>query len=276
MNSNFIDFIEIGTSDFETEIQLKNNKIGLSIEPIQYYLNRLPEKKKCLKLNLAISDKNSETNVFFLKPEIIKKYNLPECLRGCNSIGSYHPTVNRILKENNINIEENITSYKVKTKTLYNVIIENNINGLFYLKIDTEGHDTYILKKFFNDVSNNNYLLPHEIKFESNILTNKNNLHDIINCYTSIGYDLIYSKHDTLMKLNLKKIKNKKNFLYIENYTIINNNKYKNIYFDNIDFANKFCIENNSSGYYIKNNLYYIIDGNYLAYNEKDSIILYI
>mgnify|MGYP001381563080 CR=1 FL=1 len=276
MNSNFIDFIEIGTSDFETEIQLKNNKTGLSIEPIQYYLNKLPEKKNCLKLNLAISDKNSETNVFFLKPEIIKKYNLPECLRGCNSIGSHHPTVNRILKENNINIEENITSYKVKTKTLYNVIIENNINGFFYLKIDTEGHDTYILKQFFNDVSNNNYLLPHEIKFESNILTNKNNLHDIINCYISIGYDLIYSKNDTLMKLNLKKIKNKKNFIYIENYTIINNNKYKNIYFDNIDFANKFCIENNSSGYYIKNNLYYIIDGNYLAYNEKDSIILYI
>ena len=36
----FVDFIEIGTSDFNTEIQKKDNRIGLSIEPVKYLLSK--------------------------------------------------------------------------------------------------------------------------------------------------------------------------------------------------------------------------------------------
>lgn len=46
------DFIEIGTSDFDTYIQDKKyiNCKGLSIEPVKYYLNKLPNRKISLKL----------------------------------------------------------------------------------------------------------------------------------------------------------------------------------------------------------------------------------
>jgi hypothetical protein len=48
----FYDFIEIGTSDFDTEIEKKDNKIGISIEPIKYYLDRVTNKPNCIKLNI--------------------------------------------------------------------------------------------------------------------------------------------------------------------------------------------------------------------------------
>ena len=41
----YFDFVEIGTSDFDTLIAAADqNTIGLSIEPIREYLDRLPSK----------------------------------------------------------------------------------------------------------------------------------------------------------------------------------------------------------------------------------------
>ena len=36
----FIDFVEIGTSDFDTEIQKNDNRIGISVDAVKYYINR--------------------------------------------------------------------------------------------------------------------------------------------------------------------------------------------------------------------------------------------
>lgn len=42
-----LDFIEIGTSDFDTLIESSNdNTHGISIDPVNIYLNKLPTKKK--------------------------------------------------------------------------------------------------------------------------------------------------------------------------------------------------------------------------------------
>ena len=45
----FLDFIEIGTSDFDTEIEKNDNKIGISIEAVKYYTENLPNKNGCVK-----------------------------------------------------------------------------------------------------------------------------------------------------------------------------------------------------------------------------------
>ncbi len=52
------DFVEIGTCDFDTEIEkANNNTIGLSVEPVPFYFNNLPDRKKCKKVNAAVSNK---------------------------------------------------------------------------------------------------------------------------------------------------------------------------------------------------------------------------
>ena len=39
------DFVEIGTSDFNTLLQSSKDQRGLSIEPLKIYLDKLPNKK---------------------------------------------------------------------------------------------------------------------------------------------------------------------------------------------------------------------------------------
>ena len=99
----FLDFIE--KLYFECEIQ-KDNKIGISIDAVQYYIDKLPLKKNCKKIHCAISDFNGFLNVYYLSDSIIKKYRLPWWVRGCNSINEYHPTVKNLLKNMNIDIKD--------------------------------------------------------------------------------------------------------------------------------------------------------------------------
>ena len=39
-----LNYLEIGTSDFRTEVE-KSDAVGMSVEPIKYYLDRLPNKE---------------------------------------------------------------------------------------------------------------------------------------------------------------------------------------------------------------------------------------
>ena len=93
------DFIEIGTSDFDTEIQIcDDNAIGLTIEPIKFYLDRLPNKKNVIKINSAISNYNGFTDVYYVNDDMINKFNLPSYIKGQNSIGSPHPEIKHFYK----------------------------------------------------------------------------------------------------------------------------------------------------------------------------------
>ena len=53
------DFVEIGTSDFDTNLdkRKKGQKI-LLVEPVKYYLDKLPNGEGIFKNNCAISDKS--------------------------------------------------------------------------------------------------------------------------------------------------------------------------------------------------------------------------
>ena len=93
LNVKHYDFIEIGTSDFDTLIEhAEDNTVGLSVEPIKHYLDNLPTKLKVKKINCAIAFDNIEKlcNVYYLSEEVIKQYRLKKWLRGCNSINDYH------------------------------------------------------------------------------------------------------------------------------------------------------------------------------------------
>lgn len=203
---NFLDFIEIGTSDFDTEIQKASDITkGISIEPIQYYIDRLPNRANVSKLNIAISDFDGISTIYYTPEHIIQKYNLPDYVRGCNSVNTHHPVLIWQCHEKGLNIHDVMTSYSVPTKKLSSVFRDYNIDGVYYLKVDTEGHDPIILGQFFCDIQDNSKL-PHIILFESNVLSNKSDINYIIDCATKKGYDIVYSDINTQMRLNLHKV----------------------------------------------------------------------
>lgn len=82
------DYIEIGTSDFDTLLQSSgDNETGLSVDAVQLYLNRLPNRTNHFKANMGVALRPSVQLVYYLKPDDIKSHNLPDWLRGCNSVG---------------------------------------------------------------------------------------------------------------------------------------------------------------------------------------------
>jgi len=128
------DFIEIGTSDFETLIQSSTDEIGLSIDAVNLYLNRLPNKEKVTKLNHAISNYSGVTQVYYVEPEDIESYNLSWYLKGCNSIGEPHPVTLRELKEHNL--EHLLKVDDVEVLTWKDLVERYSIESVKTLKID--------------------------------------------------------------------------------------------------------------------------------------------
>ena len=185
-----LDFLEIGTCDFRTLIQKADDTtIGISVEPLKLYLDRLPNPKNVKKINCAISFDNtqSEVDFYYIDPRVIKRNKLPKWVKGCNSINDYHLKI----KENNLQHlceVTRVTQYPIST-----FLEMHNIRKIHFLKLDTEGGDSYILLKlleYLKDKSIDYY--PKVIKFESNRLTPSELVDRVIKEYTNVGYKLDY------------------------------------------------------------------------------------
>lgn len=167
------DFIEIGTSNFDTEIgSCPDSSVGISVEPLENYLEDLPNKPNVIKYPAAISSKPGELDLYYVPPDVVDKYFNEDGLKGCNSLGAPHPTAQRIMKERGL--ESMIKTKKVPVITFGDLLEKFNVKSIKYLKIDTEGHDCIILQSMLdhykaNRIQKDSPLWPNQIKFESNI-----------------------------------------------------------------------------------------------------------
>lgn len=135
-------------------------------------------------------------DIYYITEDNIKKNNLQEWFKGCNSIGKYHPLH---IKHN---LKHIVTKQNVKVIAAYELFYTNNVKKVEYLKIDTEGHDYIILNSLCEYIKYlPNDFKPNKILFESNEHTNKNDVNNIINNLISIGYTLKKKGYDTLMIL---------------------------------------------------------------------------
>jgi FkbM family methyltransferase len=212
------DFIEIGTSNFHTLIEdCSDDTIGLSIEPIQTYLNDLPNKPNVTKVNAAISDQDGEIEIYNIPLSNIRKYNLPIWVKGTNSVLKPHEYARQKLGED---FYDSIVSIdKVPTISWKTLISQYSIKTIDYLKIDTEGHDHVILKSYFEECVKNPRLFANKILFEYNESSDKIALDNIINSLTN--YEIEFLEQDIL----LKKIKTK----HEKSYVLYANEQYFNI-----------------------------------------------
>lgn len=200
-NMNYLvdySFIEIGTSNFDTLIQKSTLESGISVEPIKYYIDCLPSKPNVKKLNIAISDKKSKVNIYYIPESVILEHNLPDWFKGCNTIDDYHP----LHKQHKVTHLCKID--KVDVITTYELFYTNKAKSVDFLKIDTEGHDCIILKSLHSYLK---YLpkifYPKKIKFESNEHTLSRTVDEIVKLYCEIGYTISYRGYDTILILKL-------------------------------------------------------------------------
>lgn len=192
-----LDFLEIGTSNFDTLIQdASDTMVGISVEPLSHYLNQLPNKPHVKKVHAAITRAPSSPTIdMYYIPEItIVNHKLPSWLKGCNTIGTYHP----------LHVKHSLQPYVVVENVplidISHLLYENKVKQIKYLKINTEGHDCVILFGLFDHIR---YLpssfYPLKITFESNEHTSQDSVTQIIRLFESIGYTLLSRGYDTTL-----------------------------------------------------------------------------
>jgi hypothetical protein len=192
-------FIEIGTSNFDTLIETATDTtVGISIEPIQYYLDQLPNPPGVTKLKCAVSRNNrSETlEVYYVPEHLIHEHGLPDWLRGCNSIGDYH------LQHHLLNVKHLVVRDQVQCVPIGALFDQQDITELDYLKIDTEGSDCDIMLHLLDYLKTQPHSRwPRRILFESNELTSPARVELVNTSFVNSGYSLIRSDYDTVLEL---------------------------------------------------------------------------
>lgn len=168
-----LDFLEIGTSDFEAlAIDSGPETIGMSVEPVGEYLESLPSRPGLIKVRAAVSDRSGTGHVFRLSPHKIREFGLPRDVRGCNTLGEPHPTILKILERRLGSREAAIMQFRreeVEVLEPVALLRRHAVRSVDLLKIDTEGHDCRILNAYMDGVPRG--LMPRRLRFESNSLT---------------------------------------------------------------------------------------------------------
>jgi hypothetical protein len=193
------DFIEVGTSNFATLIETATaDTRGLSIEPIQYYLDQLPNPPGVKKLNCAISRTNQTEmlEVYYVPEDIIVKEQLPDWLKGCNAVGEYH------FQHTALEIEHLVQRQLVPCLPIGAVFDQNHVSELDYLKIDTEGSDCAImlhLAEYLKTQPVTRY--PKRIMFESNELAVPAQVEQVKRKFIALGYRVAQAGYDTILEI---------------------------------------------------------------------------
>lgn len=189
--------MEIGTSDFDTLIQTcADTAVGLSIDPIRYYLDRLPNRPNVTKINAAVSDSDGTVLCYHVPDAKIQQYQLPWWVRGCNSIGAPHPTVRRVIAESGLEESALVESFSIPKISFPTLIRDHNIRSINYLKTDTEGHDCVILASYMDAVRDGLIPPAKKILFESNVLTSRTAVSMTIGRLIGMGYEVISTGGD--------------------------------------------------------------------------------
>jgi FkbM family methyltransferase len=185
------DFIEIGTSNFETLIENAGTRdVGLSIEPVKIYLDQLPSKGGVKKVNCAVSNEDRLGVMYYIPPDKIKElfgFDKYSYLQGCNSLDKPHPAQLKAIKTFNLPAST-IETYQIDVISFKTLVKRYEISGIKLLKIDAEGHDATILEGYMDACSEDKRLFAGEIIFEINPLSDKGHCNELINKYIQHGY----------------------------------------------------------------------------------------
>ncbi|OLQ12033.1 hypothetical protein AK812_SmicGene4140 [Symbiodinium microadriaticum] len=176
------DYVEIGTADFDTLAQrLQDVDVrGLSVEPVEEHLRRLPDRPKKEKVAAAIAEVDGWADLYVVRPEYMEpqcsnetvaslglRYCLPWWFRATASLGRPSSLVDVHAAEK---AHEAQMVVKVQTLTYRSLMERYNVTSLRLLKIDTEGLDALILRQMLRYGEEVGFF-PDRVQFERNNLT---------------------------------------------------------------------------------------------------------
>lgn len=186
----------------------------------------------------------------------------------------------RILSERGLG-DEFLRVEKVKVDMLTTVLEREGVCGIYKLKVDTEGHDHIILNCFF-DLARRE-LWPHELLFESNVLSDCEAIHALISRLITLGYDVVSCQTgggatNTHLRLNINRVRERFGFSQaIEGYYL---EGYPKSYSpsaaphgNTLEQAMKYCKRLNQGGITYQYGRYEVREGCYLKRDARSADI---
>jgi hypothetical protein len=198
-----IDYIEIGTSNFLTIIgantELTRNPgwfqellHGVSVDAMKVYIDQLPEiPQAAMKLNFAVSGMlvHPETlPTYFISPEDLITYKLPEYLKGCNRVGQPHPLA--IAEAAKVKMPQLVQHKEVPVISVPELMEYAGACRISALKIDVEGLDAELILSYVDFLWRNPQCRADIVMFEErNPDGNETNPYDAVKAaLRGVGY----------------------------------------------------------------------------------------
>ncbi|CAE8607671.1 unnamed protein product, partial [Polarella glacialis] len=177
------DYVEIGTADFDTIAQQLANThaVGLSVEPVEEHLRRLPSGPGYQqKVQAAVSEEDGWADLYVVRPEYMEPSCTSETLAGLGlpyclpwwfrATASLNRPASLVEVHAGPKALEAQMTVKVQTLTYRSLLLLHNVTSIGILKIDTEGLDVQILRQALDHGAATGEF-PERIQFEKNNLT---------------------------------------------------------------------------------------------------------
>jgi len=195
------DFIEIGTADFHTEIEkAAATTCGLSVEPVLYYLNKLPSQPLVHKVLAAISDQDGWADCYYIPEAMIDRHFPGQWeLKGNNAINAYHPQALHHVQAAGLNPAEIFAHVRVPKFSFSTLAGMYQVTSINLLKTDTEGHDCVIINNYV-EWAQKTRCFAKEVIFETHHLTPADQITHTIQNLTNIGYHMVEHGMNTIMR----------------------------------------------------------------------------
>jgi hypothetical protein len=172
------DYVEIGAGDFDTILQRADrlNLRGITVEPVRYYLDRLPNVEGCRKVRAAVGKASGEAIIHFVDPRVMADCEqLPDWLRGCSRIGEPHPLALEQLAAVGLDAKA-IVREPVRRLSFAKLAAEEGIDSVELLKVDAEGMDMEIVESWLHAATRRPGLLARVVIAETNSFNRKRDL----------------------------------------------------------------------------------------------------
>lgn len=184
------DWIEIGTSDFDTLSKEHENDdtIGLSVEPNFVCLENFRVDRYKQVACVAIDKVCRKEKIYRIKPDKYDWFKRED--RGCVMLGKIHPILKERVDKLSGNINDYIEESEVECYTIKKLFEVYNVEQVKYLKIDVEGLDCMIVNQVLDYFDNDRTKLPKNIVFEAVDWTDRNEINRTSNRLINYGYDI--------------------------------------------------------------------------------------
>lgn len=199
-----LDFVEVGTADFDT-ITHRAERLGLkgvAVEPIAYYLDRLPEVQGCRRVQSAVGREPGSVICHYLDPDLFRNYpGLPMWLSGCSCIGRDHPLWAVELPKLSITVGDAVIREEVPQITFGQLVEQVGISSIGCLKIDAEGMDLEIMESWLDAAEQSPGLLAPLVMAESNAFCRRSDVRylAILRRMESEGYRAYYGHPENII-----------------------------------------------------------------------------